>query len=68
MHSVCKLQTAMRALIHAGNPCAQSIAEQALTRRLADTEDFPDIEQMNLDSIIDNPATDDEDPPMSQPK
>ncbi len=29
---------------------------QALSRRLADTEDFPDIEDLNLDSLIDTPA------------
>ena len=29
---------------------------QALSRRLADTEDFPDITELNLDSLIDTPA------------
>jgi hypothetical protein len=41
---------------------------QVLTRRLADTEDFPDIEQVNLDSIIDNPASDDEESTVTRPK
>ncbi len=29
---------------------------QALSRRLADTEDFPDITELNLDSLIDTPV------------
>jgi hypothetical protein len=47
---------------------AHSTAVQVLTRRLADTEDFPDIEQVNLDSIIDNPASDDEESTVTRPK
>ena len=43
------------------------MAPQTVTRRLADTADFPDIEQVALDSIIDNPAPEEEESSVAQP-
>ena len=43
------------------------MAPQTVMRRLADTADFPDIEQVALDSIIDNPELEEEESSATQP-